>query len=90
MYKVTVNVTLRESILDPQGKAAHQSLQKLGMHNIKDVRIGKLIELNIEADSQDRARAAAEDACSQLLANEVMEDYTIEVETMTDTYESTA
>lgn len=80
MYKVTVHVTLRESILDPQGKAAHHSLQNLGMHAIKNVRIGKLITLEIEAESKENAKSIAEDTCAKLLANEVMEDYTIMVE----------
>lgn len=79
MYKATVHVTLRDSILDPQGKAAQQSLQNLGMNEIKDVRIGKRIELNINAASTEQAEAIAQDACTQLLANEVMEDYTIEI-----------
>lgn len=80
MYSVSVNVTLRESILDPQGKAAHHSLQDLGLQKIKDVRIGKLVELEIEAETPEQAQRLAENACTQLLANEVMEDYTITVE----------
>lgn len=88
MYKVTVHITLRNSILDPQGKAAHHSLQNLGMREINNVRIGKLIELEIDAESPKRARTIAENACAQLLANEVMEDYTIEVEADDNDYET--
>jgi len=77
MYKATVNVTLRKSILDPQGKAAHHALQNLGMKEIDGVRIGKFIEMDIDADSKDRAQQIAEDACTQLLANEVMEDFEV-------------
>lgn len=84
MYKATVNVTLRKSILDPQGKAAHHALQNLGMNKIDSVRIGKLIEMNIDADSADRARQIAEDACSQLLANEVMEDFNVTIQENSD------
>lgn len=79
MYKATVNVTLRKSILDPQGKAAHQALKNLGMKEIDGVRIGKLIELDIDASSKERAQQIAEDACTQLLANEVMEDFTVTI-----------
>jgi phosphoribosylformylglycinamidine synthase len=79
MYKATVNVTLRKSILDPKGKAAHQALQNLGMDEVENVRIGKFIELNIDAESSERAQKIAEDACNQLLANEVMEDYTVTI-----------
>ncbi|WP_372634555.1 phosphoribosylformylglycinamidine synthase subunit PurS [Fodinibius sp.] len=79
MYKATVNVTLRKSILDPQGKAAHHALNNLGLSDIESVRIGKLIELNIDADSKDAAFDIAETACTKLLANEVMEDFEITI-----------
>jgi phosphoribosylformylglycinamidine synthase subunit PurS len=80
MYKAKVNITLRKSILDPKGKAAHHALQNLGLKEIDQVRIGKLIELDIDAENEDTARKLADSACSQLLANEVMEDYHIEIE----------
>lgn len=80
MYKATVNVTLRKSILDPKGKAAHHALQNLGMKEIDGVRIGKLIEMDIDAESKDRAHKIAEDACTQLLANEVMEDFEVTIQ----------
>ncbi len=80
MYKAKVNITLRKSILDPKGKAAHHALQNLGLNEIDQVRIGKLIELDINADSKKNALELADIACSKLLANEVMEDYHIEIE----------
>lgn len=79
MYKATVNVTLRKSILDPKGKAAHHALNDLGLTGIENVRIGKLIELNIDADTEDEAYTIAETACTKLLANEVMEDFKITI-----------
>lgn len=79
MYKATVNVTLRKSILDPQGKAAHNALKNLGLNEVNQVRIGKRIELDIEASDENEAQAIAEEACTKLLANEVMEDYNIEI-----------
>ena len=79
MYKATVNVTLRKSILDPKGKAAHHALKDLGLHEINKVRIGKLIELDIDADNKDKAFEIAETACTKLLANEVMEDFEITI-----------
>jgi len=79
MYKATVNVTLRKSILDPKGKAAHHALQDLGLTNVNNVRIGKLIELDIDAESKDKAHEIAETACTKLLANEVMEDFEITI-----------
>lgn len=80
MYKAKINITLRKSILDPKGKAAHHALQNLGIKNIDGVRIGKFIEMDIDADSDKQAMELAETACSKLLANEVMEDYQIEIE----------
>ncbi len=79
MFKAKVNVTLRKSILDPQGKAAHHALQNLGLSEVNEVRIGKLIELDIDADSEEKAQEIAESACTQLLANEVMEDFEITI-----------
>ncbi len=79
MYKATVNVTLRKSILDPKGKAAHHALKDLGLTDISNVRIGKLIELDIDADDKEKAMEIAETACTKLLANEVMEDFEIEI-----------
>ncbi len=80
MYKAKVYITLRKSILDPKGKAAYQDLQNLGLTEVKDVRIGKFIEINIDADSEEKAFELAETACTKLLANEVMEDFRIEIE----------
>lgn len=79
MYKAKVNITLRKSILDPKGKAAHNALKNLGLNEINDVRIGKLIELDIDTNDEDEALKLADNACTQLLANEVMEDYLIEI-----------
>lgn len=80
MYKAHVNITLRNSILDPRGKAAHHALQNLGLNPVKDVRIGKFIELSIDAVSKEEAYNLAETACNKLLANEVMEDFKITIE----------
>jgi len=80
MYKAKVNVTLRPSILDPKGKAAHHALQNLGLNDVQQVRIGKFIELDVEASSEKEATKIVESACTQLLANEVMEDFEITFE----------
>lgn len=79
MYKVKVFVTLRKSILDPKGKATHHALHSLGLDGVKDVRIGKMIELDIDADNKNSAQEIAQTATEKLLANPVMEDYEIEV-----------
>ena len=77
MYKAEIIVTLRPSILDPQGKAAHHALGELGFQSIGQVRIGKFIELEIEAADAAAAERIARDAADKLLANPVMEDYRI-------------
>ncbi len=69
-----------KELLDPQGKAVLGGLGNLGLTGIKDVRIGKLISLQVEADDAAAAKAIAETAAKQLLANPVMEMFMVEVE----------
>jgi len=73
-----VYVTLRRGVLDPQGKAVARSLEALGFEEVKDVRLGKLIELTLAETSIERARERIEQMCERLLANTVIEDYRIE------------
>jgi len=79
MFKANITVTLRPSILDPQGKASHHALSELGFDAVSQVRIGKYIEMEIDAQNEGDARAIAEKACQQLLSNPVMEDFHIAV-----------
>jgi phosphoribosylformylglycinamidine synthase PurS subunit len=79
MYKVKVYVTLRESVLDPQGKAVTHSLHSLNYKQVTDVRIGKFMELTIEKSDRD-INEVINEICTNLLANPVIEDYRYEVE----------
>lgn len=79
MYKVKVFVTLRESVLDPQGNAVKGALHSLSYTEVKDVRIGKFLELTIEKGTRD-LDAAVKEMCEKLLANTVIEDYRYEIE----------
>lgn len=79
MYKARISVTLKPSILDPRGKASYGALQNLGFLTIKDVRMGKIIDLDIEADSEAIAIETASHAARKLLANEVMEDFHVQI-----------
>lgn len=79
MYKVKVFVTLRESVLDPQGKAVQQSLTNLGYQGVEDVRIGKYMELSIDSSTADVEKTVKE-VCEKLLSNPVIEDYRYEIE----------
>ena len=80
MYKAHIHVTLRPSILDPQGKAVHHALENLGHEAVEDVRMGKYVQLWIDEDDREEAEMHARTACEKLLANPVMEDFTIELE----------
>ena len=69
----------RSEILDPQGKAGKLELHNLHMDSIDNVRIGKHIRLNVEADTEEQARQTVDEACKQLLANLIMEEYSFEL-----------
>lgn len=73
--KVRVHVSLKNGVLDPQGRAIHHSLEGLGFHGITDVRAGRLIELDVDDSVTD---AALDEMCQKLLANMVIENYQIE------------
>ena len=79
MYKVKVYVTLRESVLDPQGNAVKGALHSLSFNAVQDVRIGKYLELKIDQDVAD-IDAFVKEMCEKLLTNVVIEDYRYDVE----------
>ena len=79
VFNATVRITLRPSILDPQGKAIHHALGSLGYGAVEDVRAGKLVELRIATEDRAEAERVAREAAEKLLANPVMEDFTVEV-----------
>ncbi len=78
-YTVQVKVMPLKELLDPQGKAVLGGLQSLGISPITDVRIGRNIKLQVEADSEEQAKTVAEEAAKKLLANEVMEYFEVEI-----------
>jgi phosphoribosylformylglycinamidine synthase len=78
-FSVQVKVMPLKELLDPQGKAVMGGLQNLGIKTVQDVRIGKIIQLQVEAASSDEAKKIAEDASIKLLANPVMEYFEIAV-----------
>lgn len=79
MKKVKIYVTLRESILDPQGSAVKGSLTKMGYGEVEDLRIGKYLELTI-ADSARDIDTLVKEMCEKVLTNVVIEDYRYEIE----------
>ncbi len=82
MYLAKIRVTLRQSILDPQGKAVEHGLNTLGFDRVKNVRIGKYIEMQVSVDDGKEAERIAEEVCKKLLANPVTEDYNFSVESV--------
>ena len=78
-YTVQIKVMPLKELLDPQGKAVMGGLENLGLKGVEDVRIGKNITLQVNADSPDKAKAIAEEASKKLLSNPVMEYFEVSV-----------
>jgi len=78
--KARVYVTLKQSVVDPQGQTIADALHSLGYKNVGDVRQGKFFELDVAAPSADQARQVASEVADKLLANPVIESYRVEVE----------
>lgn len=78
--KARVHVTLKSGVLDPQGKAIRHSLGSLGFEGVEKVRQGKYIEIEVAETDRDKAYAAIDDMCKKLLANTVIENYTIDLD----------
>jgi len=77
--KAIVHVTLKNGVLDPQGKAIEHALDGLGFDGVGEVRQGKVIELELDTADKDAARSQVSDMCEKLLANTVIEDYSIDL-----------
>lgn len=80
IVKAKIHVTLKNGVLDPQGKAVGHALGSLGFDGVQEVRQGKYIELDLEETDFDKARNNVDAMCRQLLANTVIENYDIEIE----------
>ena len=74
-FVAEIDVMPLKALLDPQGKAVTQGLKNMGLASLDNVRIGKHITLEVEAESEDKASAQVEDACKRLLSNPIMEFY---------------
>ena len=75
--KIKIIVTLKKSVLDPQGTVIKQALNGMGFKDVNEVRQGKFFEINIEEKDQNKAEEKADEMCKKLLANLVIEDYKI-------------
>ena len=75
--KISVTVTLKKDVLDPQGKVVNQTLKNMGYENIQDVRQGKYFEVELNEVDKNKAKTIIEEICKKLLTNTVIEDYTV-------------
>ena len=75
--KISVTVTLKKDVLDPQGKVVEQTLKNMGHENIQNVRQGKYFEIELKENDKNKAEKIIEEICKKLLTNTVIEDYTI-------------
>ncbi len=78
--KISVIVTLKKEVLDPQGKVVNQTLKNMGYENIMDVRQGKYFEIKISETDKKKVKNITEEICKRLLSNSVIEDYKINLE----------
>ena len=78
--KISATVTLKKDVLDPQGKVVSQTLKNMGYKNIINVRQGKFFDIELNETDKEKAKKIAEEICKKLLANIVIEDYTINLE----------
>jgi phosphoribosylformylglycinamidine synthase len=79
-YKASIKITLRKGILDVQGKAVENALHSMDFDALSEIRIGRFVELNVQADNADIAKTIAADACKKLIANPIIEDFDIVIE----------
>ena len=75
--KISVIITLKKDVLDPQGKVIHQTLDGMGFDNVNEVRQGKYFEIDTKETNNEKARTKVEEMCKKLLANLVIENYKI-------------
>ena len=78
--KISATVTLKKEVLDPQGKVVNQTLKNMGYKSIVNVRQGKYFDIELDETDKEKAKKIAEEICKKLLANIVIEDYTINLE----------
>jgi phosphoribosylformylglycinamidine synthase subunit PurS len=79
MFVGKINITLKESVLDPQGQTVKKVLNDLGENTVKDIRVGKYIEVKLDSKDLEQAKLEADRLCKKMLVNEVIETYRIEV-----------
>jgi len=82
LYRVPVRIVPRSGVLDPQGTAVAGALRTLGFSDVVDIRVGRFVTVDVNAESPDAATAAVRQMCEQLLANPVIEDFVLDAPTV--------
>jgi phosphoribosylformylglycinamidine synthase len=78
--KISVTVTLKKDVLDPQGKVVNQTIRNMGYKNISSIRQGKYFEIELDETNKDKAKKDVQEICQKLLANVIIEDYLVDFE----------
>ena len=78
--KISVTVTLKKDVLDPQGKVVNQTLKNMGFNAVTNVRQGKFFEIDINENDENKTKKIADEICKKLLTNSIIEDYKINLE----------
>jgi len=76
--KVSVTITLKKDVLDPQGKVVSQTIKNMGYNNVASVRQGKYFEIEVDENNKDKAKKKVQEICEKLLANLVIEDFVVD------------
>lgn len=79
MLRAEIYITLKKTVLDPQGLTIKHALESMGFNGLKEVRIGKLLTLNLNHQSSKKAKRQIEEMCKKLLANPIIEDYRFKI-----------
>lgn len=79
MFKAIINVTLKKSVLDPQGQTVLHALESLGYKEAKNLRVGKFFELTVDAADQQKAESRIREMCDKILTNPVIEEYSFQL-----------
>ena len=82
IFKAEVVITPREGVLDTQGKAVEKTLTHLGYTGLNEVRVGRIVRINMESTSAEEAKKSVESMCQDLLANELIETYAVSIEAL--------
>ena len=80
MFKAEIHITLKKTVVDPQGTTIKHALESMGYHHLGDVRIGKLITMTLDFDDKKKAEEKVNEMCRKLLANPIIEDYNFKIE----------